>query len=85
MWKVAEIAGTREIRLGIRKRMGNAFYSPASGSDISYFCNVESTNTFRVSYDYKLLFVESVGATKSATFGFGALNEKQHQIIDMSR
>lgn len=47
-------------------------YSPASGSDISYFCNSESTNIFRLFYDYKLLSVESVGAT----FGFDTLNGK---------
>jgi len=57
-WKVAEIAGTREIRLECKKGNGKRACSPVSDSDISYFCNSGSTNIFSVSSrDYKLFSI----------------------------
>jgi hypothetical protein len=57
--KVAEIAGTREIRLECKKENGKRACSPASSdSDISYFCNSGSTDIFSVSSrDYKLFSI----------------------------
>lgn len=66
LWKVAEIAGTREIRLGIRKRMGNAFTPLLLVVILAIFVIVNQQTSSVFSYDYKLLSVESVGATKSA-------------------
>lgn len=45
-------------------------YSPAPGSDISYFCNNESTNIFWLFYGYKLFTFHrrSIGVTKSISF-----------------
>lgn len=44
-----------------KKENGKRIYSPASGSDISYFYNGESTNIFRLFfYDYKLLSNQTV-------------------------
>ena len=61
-----------------RERMS---YSPALGSDISYFCNNESTNIFWLFDNYKLFFIELIDAIKSILFNVLNLCVKKYVMF----